>query len=115
MSPSRPEVREVNEVQEVKEKTSASFARREVDRLHNKLVIAAVQYQVGDLRDFGFDDGVVIAQRRGALEHRSRFEFPRAGIKLDADIRGDHRPKDGNILRTVHANKNEDKRIGLAA
>jgi len=77
-------------------------------------VFAAIEDQVRDLGDFGFNDGVVIAQRCRALEHRSGLEFSKTGIELHADIRRDQGPEDGDILRAVYAKKYKHQRIAFA-
>jgi hypothetical protein len=75
--------------------------RRKIQRLHDELVFAAAQYDLVDLANLAFNDGVVVARNHLARQYGARSELPRAGIELHADIRRDHRAKNGDVLLVV--------------
>src|SRR3989442_10679852 len=89
--------------------------RQEVQGFHDKFVVATIENEVADLSDLAFDNRGVLAHGCGTLKHTSRLQLPRTGIQLHTNVRRDHRPENGDILWAVHAKKDEDKRIGLAA
>ncbi len=68
---------------------------------------------IRDLGELAIDDSAVFAHEGCAVQHRSLLEASRAGVELYANVRGDHGPEDGDIIRVVHANKNENKWIGF--
>src|SRR5258708_17964105 len=94
---------------------SSLSLRRKIERLHHKFVLAAIQHNLTDLADLAFDDGGVFARKHLAREHDAGSELPRPGIELYADIRCNHRPKNGDVLLVVHAQKHEQQRLRFAA
>jgi hypothetical protein len=86
---------------------------REVDCFHYKFVGAAIEEHFAEFADLALNEGIVLACSGVALEYGTFFELARAGLELHADIRGNHRTKNGEILPGVHAKKDKDQRIAL--
>jgi hypothetical protein len=86
-----------------------------IQRFHDKFVIAAIEHDLADFADLAFDDRIVLARKHLAGEHGARGELPGSGIELNADVWGNHRAQNGDVMLVIHAQKDEEQRLRLAA
>ena len=78
-------------------------------------MLCAIEYHLADLADLAIDNGIVFARNHFAGEHSPWIEVARAGIQLNADVRGNHGAKNGDVVVMVDTKKDKQERVRLAA
>jgi len=91
------------------------YSWREVNSLHDKFVLAAIEHEVGNFRRRALNNRGIFASRRRTAENRSRLHVAGTRVELHTDVRGNQRAEISDIPLAVHSKKNQNHGFLLSA